>query len=268
MSEERRATRRQAIATIASGAVLGGIWGAAFPALAMESRPTLSVVGRRNAQVVLIDSTDARALVLVGAPDDDLMSRLPAMMTMFRQRIDLIVGAQSILATRADRLRDRWTIIHAISLQSNETGEFLSMPATRVTGDIGISLGGGLSLICRVGHRDEWRSNGVKRESPLWTATLTHTGGTTVIAPDTASIAATSPPAASLIVTPDIPSPEVARRYPSRGFAANYDSASVEGDISTPGSLTRIYPEDIARFVLHDDGIDLPSWTVTYRDGD
>lgn len=263
MNVAQRSSRRQAIATIAGGAVLGGVWGAAFPALAMESRPTLAAVGHRGAQIVLIDSTAGRALILLGDPDDNLIDRLPAMMTMFRQRIDLIIGSHAVLATRAARLRDRWSIQYAISMQPTATGEVLAMPTIRVTHNLAIGLGGGLTVVCTVGHRDEWSSTEPERESSLWTLTVNHVGGASVIAPDVASIEATNPPGSLLTLVPDLPPSDASRRSPTMAFAVNHDGVGNDDDIGVGRSLTRIYPEDIARFVLHREGIDLPAWTVT-----
>src|SRR5690606_41835668 len=68
MNEQPRLSRRAAFSSVASGLVLGAVWGATFPIVASESRPSIAIVGHRGAQLVLIDSGKARALVFLGDP--------------------------------------------------------------------------------------------------------------------------------------------------------------------------------------------------------
>ena len=241
--------------------VLGGLWGAAFPALAIENRPTIAVIGHHGAQLVLVDSSEARALVMVGDPDDALMERIPAVMTLFRQRIDLLIASQPVLLRHAGWLRERWSLVHAVSLQSTMEPGQPAIPTTIVTEGIAIRLGGEMVLESRIGHRGEWDARRPLYPSPMWTISVTHSGGTVVISPDAESIDVAAPMAASLLISPEMPPPATSARMPVHAFACNYDSKSLEQHGNPGKPLTRIYPQDIARFVLHDKGIDLPPWT-------
>lgn len=261
MTREAQLDRRSLLGSVVGGAVLGGIWGAAFPVLAMENRPTIAVIGHRNAQIVLVDSSEGRALILVGEPDDTLMDVLPAVMTLFRQRIDLVIASQPVLLRYAAPLKERWAIRHAISLQASAEASAPAMPTTTVTDGITVGLGGQMGLQCRIGHRAEWDARSPATSSALWTITIVHPGGDTAIAPDAPSLDAAAPEAATLLICPDIPPPGIAGRIPVQALACNYDSQSLEQNEETGTPLTRIYPRDIARFVLHDSGIDLPLWT-------
>jgi hypothetical protein len=253
--------RRDLVTTIAVGALIGGVWGAAFPAVASESRPSVAVVGEGKSQIVLIDSTDVRALLLVGSPNPSLMECLPAMMTLFRQRVDLVIGSRSMLEAEAMALRDRWSLSHAISLQTALEPVALAMPATVVTDSLAIDLGAGLNLTVRIGHRDEWRTGHPQRTEPLWSVELMHAGGTIAIAPDVPSLEATGTGASSMLLMPEAPRHSVLRIHPTSALAVNYDSELSEDTVTDGMALTRIYPEDIARFVLTEDELQLPPWT-------
>jgi hypothetical protein len=254
-----RSSRRSVLATVVSGAVLGGIWGAAFPLVASENRPSLSVVGHKGAQLILIDSSEARALVMVGEPDDLLMDSLPAMMTLFRQRIDLLVAAQPVLVRHARRLQNRWAIRHALALESHPALDVPPVPTTSVSDVVSVSLGRSITLQCEVAHRNDWDARVAPTDQILWTASLRHPGGQTVIASDMHSLDASSHRSGTLLISPEIPLDGAARNFGA--LACNYDSEAFEDAAVESLLVTRLYPEDIARFVLHDSGIDLPPWT-------
>jgi hypothetical protein len=262
MIREANLSRRGLIATITGGSILGGIWATAFPALAMENRPTLALVGHRGAQLMVLDSSRARALILVGEPDDTLMSMLPAIMTVFRQRIDLMIGPGVVLAQHAGMLASRWSIERAITLGQAAPGEALAIPTTVLAGTIRLNLGAETTIVCRVGHRDEWKSDPPERASLFWTLTISHPGGAVTIAPDPLSLEVAAAPPATLLISPDIPPEEAVRRAPAEAFACNYDTDTIDRAGDTGKPLTRVYPEDIARFVFDASGIRLPPWTA------
>jgi hypothetical protein len=261
MTAETRASRRSVVATLLSGAVLGGMWGAAFPVFASENRPSMAVVGHKGAQIVLLDSSEARVLLLVGDPDERLFDTLPAMMTLFRQRIDVLVASQPVLLRHVRELQDRWTIRHAISIQHRPELETASIPTTPVTDVVSVSLGANITLECQVSHRREWDARTQHGTSTLWTASVHHPGSRTLIAPDLASLEASTRQPATLLISPDLPTAALTDVRPYGAYACNYDGEGIEDADTDALLLTRIYPQDIARFVLHDEGIDLPPWT-------
>jgi hypothetical protein len=193
MINDRPVNRRDLVATIAGGATLGGLWGAAFPAFAKQSRPSIAVVGHHHAQIALIDSTSARTLILLGEPDTRLLGQLPAMMTLFRQRIDLVIGSETILATSAAKLRDRWLTSQAIAFQTTANAPNLPLPTIQVTEPISIDLDGQVTLVCAPGHRDEWLVSSPPKPSPIWSIELRHSGYTIVFAPNAFSLATAAP---------------------------------------------------------------------------
>jgi hypothetical protein len=261
MSARTSISRREVASTIAGGALLGAIWGAAFPALATERRPTLAVIGKQTSQLTLLDSGLARALIISGEPDDDLFERLPAVMTVFRQRMDLIIGGSPILVARAKELADRWRARHAIVLSGSRSAPSLPMSSTVVSDVRQLSLGNEMSLQIRIGHRHEWRAATSSRSIPLWGISIHSQAARIAIAPDLASFLAVPPEPSSLLVAPDKPGQEMFTRGPAKAVAVNYDSSTL--DPPPEGVfVTRIYPRDIARFVFGEEGLELPPWTT------
>lgn len=261
MSDQWTLKRRNLISTLAAGAVLGGIWGAAFPALATESRPTLAVVGHRSAQLILIDSSKARALVMVGHPDDQLLDALPAMMTVFRQRIDLIIGSQDALEQHAISIRDRWSIQHAIAFQEKSALPTLAMPTTVASNTVSIALGTDMSLNCLVGHRGEWSASGSGGGDPLWAIHVTHPVAEISIAPSVGALEAAGTPPADVLIVPEPASTRPDRFGTSQAIAVNYDSDVADEEVPEGLRVTRVFPRDIARFVFEDDKLRLPPWS-------
>lgn len=255
-------TRRELIATVAGGTVIGAMWGAAFPVLAMEGRPTIAVVGKDDAQLVLVDSGSARVLVLVGEPDNSLLDRLPAMLTVFRQRIDLVVGSLPALTAHIGALAYRWSLRQAIVLNATSDAPSLPIASDVVSNSLDVTLGNSVTLEIRVGHRDEWRTPVAGTLAPLWSIRVAQGDAAVSIVPDARSFAAMLPGPAAVLVSPSAPSPEVRAKGPTRSLAINFDSESIDPLPADGVALTRIFPRDIGRFVLTEDGVQLPAWTV------
>jgi hypothetical protein len=261
MIKDRPVNRRELFTTIAGGVVLGGLWGVAFPVFARENRPSVAIVGHRHAQIALVDSSSARALILLGEPDDRLIDQLPAMMTLFRQRIDLVIGSDTALAPSAADLNARWTTKQAIAFQSTTRASNPPIPTITVLTPISIDLDGHVTLVCSPGHRDEWLASSPQRTSPIWSIELRHSGSTIVFAPDALSLASATPASATMIVTPDAPSQATLRRTTASAWAVNHDTVNEYFKPSDGVALTRIYPEDISRFVWDNSTIVSPPWT-------
>lgn len=264
MSEAGARSRRDLIATITGGAFLGAIWGAAFPIVATERRPTIAVVGHHHAQIALIDTSSARVLVMSGEPDDDLLDTLPAMLTVFRQRIDLIVASPEVLTQHAPKLRDRWRIRHAIALAGTSAQVPMAMPTTVVDSGVDVRLDDATNMMVRMGHRRGWIAGTGASSSALWCLTLDTSAGNIAVVPNVASVAAIGPPPATLLIAPDAPAPELQGISPAAALAVNYDSDSIRTMPGNGPALTRIYPVDVARFVIGEGGIELPEWTKVF----
>lgn len=262
MTTRDTVNRRNLVATIAGGAVLGGLWGAAFPALATERRPTVAVVGEGNAQIVLVDSGAARALILAGEPEDTLFEELPAMMTMFRQRIDLLIGAGPTLRAHAGRLASRWRTSHALMMSSGADAPSLPIAHTVVSETVRFRLSATMRGAVHIGHRNEWRAGEPERDTPLWAIRIADGPASITIAPNVASYAATAPEPATVLISPHAPATALLAISPVSAMAINYDSHTIDPPAENGPALTRIYPHDVARFVFEDDGVQLPEWSM------
>lgn len=259
-------SRRDLIATVTGGALLGALWGAAFPIVATERRPTIAVVGHHGAQIILIDTASSRVLFLSGEPDRDLLETLPAVMTVFRQRIDLVLATSSVLADNIQALQQRWRIRRAIALEGKTSAATFLVPTTVVDDGIDVSLDESTELRIRMGHRKAWLSTVQGPIPPIWRATIATRAGNVVVVPDIASLAAIGAPAASLLISPDAPVDELLRISPASAIAVNYDSETIRPAPKSGPALTRIYPVDVARFVIGEGAVILPEWTTLFED--
>jgi hypothetical protein len=201
-------------------------------------------------------------LGLSGEPDDELLETLPAIMTVFRQRIDLLVATPRVLAGRGIDLQRRWRIRHAISLGVSDVAPPSALPTTVVRDALDVSLNEDTRLLLRMGYRNAWRADEASPGSSLWNATLETPAGRVTIAPDVPSIAAIAPAPSALLIVPDAPAPEILGVSPSSGLAVNYDSDSLKSSPPSDLALTRIYPRDVARIVVAGDHLELPEWTA------
>lgn len=253
--------RRNLVATIAGGALLGGLWGAAFPALATERRPTVSVVGEDNSQVVLVDSGTARALILAGEPEESLFEELPAMMTVFRQRIDLLIGGGPAIQSHVARLASRWRIRHALVMSTGVDAPSLPIASTVVSEAVDVELSTTVRGSVHIGHRNEWMAGAPAAQTPLWAIRIASGRASITIAPDVRSYAAIAPAPASVLVAPHAPSTALLAVSPVGAMAVNYDSHTIDPPALNGPVLTRVYPRDVARLVFDDDGIALPEWS-------
>lgn len=266
MIPEQNRSRRDLIATVTGGALLGALWGAAFPIVATERRPTIAVVGHRNAQVILIDVSSARVLLLSGEPDDEVLEVLPAMMTVFRQRIDVLIATPQVLGQHAMSFRKRWRVRHAIALGHGPRPS--AIPTTFVTDALDVSLDDDALMLLRIGHRSRWQTDTVPQSSDLWCATLQTPAGNVTIAPDVTSISAVGPEASTLMIVPDAPAPEILAVSPASALALNYDSDSIRTAPPSAHALLRVYPRDVARIVIGKEGLELPEWTAVHATTD
>lgn len=260
MTDRTSLSRRELINVLTGGALIGGLWATAFTGFATEDDASLSVVGGRGAQVVIVDSKPERALILVGMPDDHLLERLPAMMTIFRQRIDIIIGSHVALEHLAASFRSRWNLSHAVVLRSDVASTPLSMATTTVVESARIDLGRKLTIDCHVGHRGEWSESIHDTEDDYWCIQIDHAAGRVIIAPNAASLETITLPAASLLVVPEAPPKATLHRVQVSAIAANEDAKFLP-DLAADIPLTRIYPIDVARFELTGEKLRLPPWT-------
>lgn len=242
------------------GVIAGGAWGAAIQHLAIPSSPSLAIVGRRDVQIVLLDTSRTRVLILLGIPEDDLELQIPALLTMLRQRIDLVVGSISSIEALDQEFMQRWQVTTCLVFpESTETGPDGPF-RTWITSDLAVDLGNGISLQLTSTMRGAWNAAAAPRN--LWQVFVTNGQEEVSLTPNDASASALAPQAATLLITPRAdPHQLLPVLYPAVIATNARDDLALPDNASREVSLVRTYPQDISRFELIPTGLRLPSWS-------
>jgi hypothetical protein len=240
--------RRTLILSAVAGVIAGGAWGAAIQALAKPSTPTLSIIGKGETQVILLDTTRLRVLILCGTPDEELRAQIPALLTMLRQRIDILVGTSAALDALGHEFWQRWRVSHSFVLADGVTAGQDTSTQTWITQAVGAELGDGVSIDFSLTTRDEWEATMEPRS--LWAVTVRAGSSLVTLAPDMDSALVLSAPRSTLVAT----------LLPASIAVNSEDDLTWPTEDPSGAVLVRIYPEDISRFELRDDGIALPTW--------
>ena len=259
MEHESRITRRTLIASCGLGILTGGTWGAAVHGLATPSSPSLSVVGKDDMQVVLLDTTDVRVLILLGTPDEDLQRQIPAMLTLLRQRVDLLVGTSSSVNALGLRFRNRWRVTHALVVAEPASAPTMSGTRTSVRENLQTDLGSGVSMELRLAPRGAWN----RSMTPLtpWVAVIRSGEHEVILAPNGEALVDMGVPAPSLALVPQSPLAHIARTLGPSAIATNSrEELSLQIQEPLDTVLVRIYPQDTARFEFSSSGLTLPNW--------
>lgn len=261
----RNLTRRALARSVTAGVAVGGLWAAGLRAMGVPNVPTLSVVGTGTSQLALLDTTSARVLVVLGMPSQDLLDQIPAMLTVLRQRIDLLIGDELALDGFGNLARDRWNVTHELVIPA-ERGNHRSPDTTRrtiVRTDLAIDPGNGFASVLVVRPRHEWNMATTTDGSTQRWALSVHREATEIVLGPLAEgvlLGATSRPA--LVVSPgDDPRLLVEKLGPA-AVALNGSAVEEAGEALTSVAIVRIFRDDVARFELLRDGVRLPRWAL------
>jgi hypothetical protein len=198
-------------------------------------------------------------MILLGRPDDNLISRIPALLTVLHQRIDLLVGTSTAVSTLGPDFRRRWRVAHTFLFPEGKSTELDRPAQTWITDDVDADLGNGISLGFFVTSRNAWNATGATQH--LWMITVATRTNLVTLTPDSSSAEVLAADSAVLLV---VPNADVERLLTTRAPAAIAINARY--DLGEPfredasAMLVRIYGEDIARFEIREDGIALPTW--------
>jgi hypothetical protein len=259
MEHGPRITRRRLLASCGLGTLTGGIWGAAVHGLATPSAPSLSVVGKEDMQIVLLDNTEVRVLILLGTPDQDLQRQIPGMLTLMRQRVDLLVGSSSSVSTLGSRFRDRWGLAQALAIAEPTSAPIMSGTFTSVRENLQVNLGNGVSMDLRLASRGAW--NRTMKPLTLWSALIRYGEHAIVLAPSGEALVETGVAAPSLALVPEYPLPHITRTLGPSAIATNSrDELTLQIQEPLNTVLIRIYPQVTARFEFSPSGLTLPTW--------
>lgn len=253
-------SRRNWLATSLAGMVAGGMWGGALRVLATPTGPTLSVIGRDTAQIALLDTLSVRVLVVINQPDSGLVDRIPALMTVMKQRIDIVIASTQGATSLGASFEARWNVNHTIIIP--EDFDVYRAPTSHARSLLNrgttLDLGRGVTVELMVTSRDGWNNSPANL---LWSMKVSHYGIAVVLGPNDASLLATSIDRPSLIVAPQITTFSIGKKLTPGGIAVNANDRQDIFDDDRNFALTSIYPEDIGRFTFKENGIELPAWT-------
>ena len=265
----QRYPRRWLIQRGAVGAAIGSLWGAGLRATALPDVPTISVVGERRAQIVLLDAMGSRALILLGEPSTGLLERLPAMLTALRQRIDLIIGSESVLAGVAVDVAERWRARHTLIVPTWLGGPDSpdTARASLVRSDLELGLGG-VKATMRISPRQEWRAGSSdSTDGPAWAVAVERETSRVLLSPTAAGTLIAGPRRPVLVITPGDDIRLVVEKISPLALAVNGDAVD-ESTRSRTLPLVRTFRDDVARFELGRDGVRLPPWAQLAAGGD
>jgi hypothetical protein len=242
-----------------TGAAIGTAWAAGLRATGMPSHATLSVVGDDSAQLVLLDTTNIRVLIVLGTPSSDLVDRVPAVMTVLRQRLDLVIAQESTVGSLGEAFTSRWAVRHHLIIPTSIATSLLpDLPdRTRVMGDMSVDLANDCRLELRGSPRQEWFTAHEQEPHGLWSVTLRQARNVVILAPDTSAAVATSTARPSLVVAPGADADLVLSKVAPGAIAMNADH--LDG-VKGSAAFLRTYLDEIARIGLREEGIMLPPW--------
>jgi hypothetical protein len=264
-------TRRALVRSLTAGGALGGLWAAGLRATGIPDVPTLSVAGTGASQVALLDTTGSRALVLLGTTPQELLDQVPAMLTILRQRIDLLIGDESNVDAIADHARDRWNVAHELVIPTILGGrrDPTSPRRTVVRGDLGIELDQGITASLTIAPRDEWKmASASEAAATRWALAVRRDGSEVVMGPAAEAVLLATAPRPSLVVSPGDDARLIAQKIRPGAIALNASAIDEARNALGEVATVRIFRDDVARFELNRDGVRLPAWAQTAYSSD
>lgn len=128
--------RRQLLAATATGVVVGLVG-------ASVTRGDVSIrfIGRQSTIIALLDTGEARAMLVLGQRDDDLLENIPGLKTVGNTRIDLVIASHRVLATHAAREHLQIDSTPTIAIQANTSLAPIRGDITPVTSAIELEVG-------------------------------------------------------------------------------------------------------------------------------
>lgn len=256
-----RSSRRTLLFGASIGLVAGSAWGAALQALATPTKPSLSIVGREDAQIALLDTTKIRVLILLGIPDNRLQTQIPALLTVFRQRVDILVGSRDAVDALEPGFSSRWHIARTLVVSDDGSGRPGDLTTTLVDGNLDVNLGSGINMHIKSTTRNAWSN--VDPTRSFWLASITHGDRYMCLAVDPKSCTLLAPRYATLITCPVADPADLTQKLAPASIATNArDRMKIDTTTLSNPWIIRVFPTDIARFTFDEKGLRLPEWST------
>lgn len=106
----------------------------------------------------MLDTSNERALFVLGERDDELLQNIPGLTTIGNNRIDLIIASHGTLATQAARTHLGTDHIKTLAIEGHESLPPIRGNITPVSGPISLNLGNATSLQLDIAGRGEDQS--------------------------------------------------------------------------------------------------------------
>lgn len=239
--------RRAMFAWMAGGAAGGLGWSVAFLRTIAIPTPSISLTGSGDAQLALVDSGSARALVVIGALHERHVSMVSQMLTLTRQRIDIVLASN-----------DAARVIQASWGPQRHVRRYL-VPGAAVAGERFTPVTGGelnlgaLQLELRATFRGDWWAR--DETSAIWAVDVHGPQSVVTMTAEPAMLAAAE---CDLLVTPQMPLVRHIQEVGCGGIAANQP---IEETWELAGLIAlQTFRDDVGLVRFTEAGLALPGW--------
>lgn len=250
------------------GLMATAIGGSALAALVVGGNPRLMVVGEEEWQIGLLLASRTRVLILTGELSREAMAAIPMLLSVMRQRIDVVMGSSAVLAFLPGGFRERWKVRRIIRLPDPED---ITTGATAL--DQVLHLPTGLRVAISTSPRGFSRAEtpGGADRTATGLITISRGGSIITIADTLDSIADFAPSSTTVAIAPTGRIDHLASRLRVPTICINADQihdreidfGASSRDLPDARSLVRIFRDDVAEFRLHEDGVAIPAWRQT-----
>ncbi len=254
--------RRTVITQGITGASLGSLWAIGLSTAARSGDPTIEAIGADDAQIVLFDAGNFRALIMIGYPSKRLREHIGSLTGVFRRRIDLLTGSRAGIDAVGHEFILRHRIVRTIALDD----QFAPIPSASQRIEFPLAMQAELAEDITLGIHSRtsnaWSKGGTERRT--WLIEIRRGDATCCLTPSLDDIALHGPVAPAVAIAPGGSLPFSSHRLGGAAIAINADDID-ERDIGGIGKsdavyLVRIHPRDTAVFSFVAGGIRLPAW--------
>lgn len=245
------------------------IAGSAIADFVVRGKPRLMVVGEDEWQIALLLAARTRVLILNGEPTPDALETIPMLLSVMRQRIDVVIGSSVGLALLPPDFRERWMVRRIIPVP--DEGDIQTEKT--VLGQV-LHLSNNLHVEVSASPRGFWaRTSGDITRTATGIVTISCSESIITIGRNLETIADLGPSSTTVAIAPTGSIDYLARHLRVPTICINADQAREQkmdfraSHLVPPAmrSLVRIFPLDVAEFALQEQGITVPAWRQPFE---
>lgn len=246
------------------GMLATAISGSAIAAGVVRGDPRLLVVGEDRWQIALLLSSRIRVLILTGELSPDAMATIPMLLSVMRQRIDVVIGTSAGLSMLPNEFRQRWMVRRFILVADDGDASIRTRAVDQV-----LYMPGAVRVEVSASPRNAWvKPSGEATRDAASLVTITRSGSIIAISSNLETIAELGSSSTTVAMAPIGSIDHVARRLRVPTICINAvhvpkPEVSFGSERPSPSgnrSIVRIFPTDVAEFGLRHDGIAIPAW--------